>query len=132
MDSSTIDLPGCEIERIEQQGSEIHVVFSRAYIVKSMTGSKEQTRWWQPGALIFERAELLETCPDGPLVCDGGDVGENIYTYRDMIPLPLESRGRAHCDLRFRDHEQRLRVQAEGVRLEMSDRPHYIEHIRSQ
>lgn len=130
MDSSSIDLPGSQVESIEQQGDEVRVVFSRALLVKSMTGSKELTRWWQPGVLVFEQAELLDRCPQGPLVCDGGDVGENIYTYRDMIPVPLKSQGRAHCDLRFRDCELGLRVQATGVRLEMSDRPHYIEHVR--
>ena len=33
----------------------------------------------------------------------GGDVGENVYTYRDMIPVPLQSRGRAHCALKIGD-----------------------------
>ena len=132
MDSSTIDLPGCEVESIEVTGDQVAVRFSRAYIIKTMTGSVERTRWWQAGELVFEGAEVQGELPQLPAVCDGGDVGENIYTYRDMLPLPLESRGSAHCDLRFRESDQHLVVQAEAVKLVMEDRPHYIEHIRSE
>ena len=130
MDTSSIDLPGSEIESIRQDDGRVVVRFSRAYIVKTMTGSVERTRWWQPGELIFEGAELTEAPPDCPCVCDGGDVGENVYTYRDMIPIPLKSRGRAHCDLRFRSQDALLRIQAEGVELSMEERPYYIEHIK--
>ncbi len=130
MDSSSIDLPGSEIESIRQEGGSVVVRFSRAYIIKTMTGSAERTRWWQAGELVFEGAELLEAAPECPCVCDGGDVGENVYTYRDMIPVPLKSRGRAHCDLRFQGADARLRVEAEGVELVMEDRPYYIKHIK--
>jgi hypothetical protein len=65
-----------------------------------------------------------------PAECTGGDVGENIYTYRDMVPVPLESRGQAHCALRLADGM--LRVTARSVRLEMQGVPRYIEHLRPQ
>ena len=57
-----------------------------------MTGSVERTKWWQNGELVFGGAELDEDSPlpSLPVECVGGDVGENVYTYRDMIPLPLE------------------------------------------
>ena len=63
-------------------------------------------------------------------MCSGGDVGENVYTYRDMIPLPLESRGRIHCALGFEGTDLRLKAVAETIRLEMRKTPNYIEHIR--
>jgi len=96
-----------------------------------MTGSVEKTKWWQAGRLVFEdvdSSELLDT----PLVCAGGDVGENVYTYRDMIPVPLESRGSAHCDLYFEDTDKHLKISATAVRLEMLAVPKYIEHIRPE
>jgi len=82
--------------------------------------------------MVFEEAEVQGELPEMPAVCDGGDVGENIYTYRDMIPLPLESRGRAHCNLKFQGTDKKLVVEAEAVKLVMEDRPHYIEHIRPE
>jgi hypothetical protein len=130
MDSTTIDLPGCEIESVTVEAGVVNIRFSRAYLVKTMSGSDERTRWWQAGSLLFEDAEVEGDLPTCPCVCDGGDVGENVYTYRDMIPLPLQSQGRAHCKLKFRDSDQLLEVIAGGVKLQMDDRPHYIEHIR--
>ncbi|MCB1758598.1 MAG: hypothetical protein KDI68_02300 [Gammaproteobacteria bacterium] len=130
MDSSSIDLAGSEVESVARHDDRVSVRFSRAYIIKTMTGSSERTRWWQAGTLVFEGAEVEGELPDFPAVCRGGDVGENIYTYRDMIPVPLESRGSAHCDLRFEGQPGHLKLRAAAVRLEMDDRPRYIEHIR--
>ena len=106
--------------------------FSRAYIIKTMTGSVERTQWWQRGELIIGGAEVEGEIPAGPLVLSGGDVGENVYTYRDMIPIPLNSRGRAHCDLKFGDGSQRLRARGDSVRLEMAGTAKYIRHIRPE
>lgn len=132
MDSSSIDLPGSEIESIDLNNGVLRVRFSRAYIITVMTGSVERTKWWQAGDLVMEGAEVEGELPRGPLVCAGGDVGENVYTYRDMIPLPLDSRGRTHCDLRFEGSDRRLTASAETVRLEMRDLPKYIGHIRPE
>lgn len=130
MDSSSVDLPGCEVESIGFENATLTIRFSRAFIIKTMSGSNERTRWWQAGVLVFDGAELESEIPGFPCVCEGGDVGENIYTYRDMIPIPLDSHGRARCDIKFDTSEARLRAWAQGVRLVMDDRPRYIEHIR--
>ena len=132
MDSTTIDLPGSEIESITLDSGKLVVRFSRAYLIKTMSGSVERTRWWQAGELIFDEAELEGELPECPCVCDGGDVGENVYTYRDMIPIPLESQGHAHCALKLQGQEAPLQARASGVRLAMEDRPHYIEHLREE
>ncbi|MCG8427614.1 MAG: hypothetical protein MI754_09690 [Chromatiales bacterium] len=130
MDLTSIDLPGSEIDAIRVEGDKVTVCFAKAYIIKTMTGSKERTRWWQKGDLVFEGAEVEGELPTTPAVCAGGDVGENIYTYRDMVPVPLESRGSAHCALKFEGTDMVLNVRAEAVSLQMEDRPHYIKHIR--
>ncbi|MCP3870634.1 MAG: hypothetical protein GY703_21595 [Gammaproteobacteria bacterium] len=132
MDISSIELPGSEVEAIKVEGDRVILRFSKAYIVKSMTGSKERTRWWQAGELVFDQAEAQPGYPEGPCICTGGDVGENVYTYRDMISIPLNSKGRAHCELQFEGTEARLSVQAGSVSLNMEDRPHYIEHLRTE
>ncbi len=130
MDSTTIELPGSRIAAVIQEGDEIRVEFAPAYLVKIMTGSVERTRWHQEGALVFDAANLDDETPlpSLPADCEGGDVGENIYTYRDMVPVPLTSQGRAHCVLRVQGGE--IRIDGGGVRLEMRDVPKYIEHIR--
>jgi hypothetical protein len=129
MDSSSIDLPGSEVESIQLDGERLVVRFSRAYIIQTMTGSQQRTRWYQAGELVFRGATVEGDLPQCPCVCVGGDVGENIYTYRDMLPLPLKSSGLASCKLRFEGSDQLLLVEADGVELVMEDRPRYIEHI---
>ena len=132
MDSSSIELAGSEVESIRVEDDRVILRLSRAFIVKTMSGSAEHTRWWQSGELVFEAARVEGEPPEGPCVCAGGDVGENIYTYRDMIPIPLSSRGKAHCDLHFEGTDRRLVVEGESVNLNMEDRPHYIEHMRPE
>lgn len=130
MDSTSIELPGSTIAGVEISSETIRVRLEPAYLVKTMTGSAERTRWWQNGVLVFEGAQIEEGRPLPPLpaTCDGGDVAENVYTYRDMIPIPLDSRGRAHCALKV--GEGLIRIDAAAVRLEMEGVPKYIEHLR--
>ena len=130
MDSSSIRLSDSEISDISLNEGVLRVGFSRAYIVKTMTGSQESTLWWQAGELIIEGAEAEQPLPSGPAVCSGGDIDENIYTYRDMIPIPLDSRGHTRCELHLRDTDTRIVVHGETVRLAMIDIPRYIRHLR--
>lgn len=130
MDSSSIELQGSEIEAVVIEDDDIRVRFARAYIVKTMTGSVERTRWWQAGDLVFEGAELDGELPTLPAVCAGGDILDNVFTYRDMVPVPLESRGRTGCDLKIADDQRRIRINAEALRLDLVDVPKYIEHLR--
>lgn len=132
MDSSTIELPGSEISGVTIEAETISVHFERVTVIKTITGAFQRTRWWQKGDLVFEGAQLIDALPSLPAVCSGGDVGENVYTYRNMIPIPLESRGAAHCDLKIQGSDQHLRIQAQAVRLDMIDVPQYIEHIDAE
>lgn len=131
MEISSIELPGSEVESIGFEGEDLILRFSRAYIIKILSGTVERTKWWQAGDLVFEQAEVDGDLPECPAVCSGGDVGENVYTYRDMIQIPLQEEGQAHCDLGFVGTDVRLKVRAMRVRLRMQDRPRYIEHIKS-
>lgn len=132
MDSTSIDLVGSKIAAVTVDGDTVRIAFEPAYLVKTMTGSVERTRWWQNGELVFDGAELDadEVLPELPADCTGGDVGENVYTYRDMVPLPLHSQGRAHCALKVGDST--IRVNATGVTLQMDGVPKYIEHLRPE
>lgn len=130
MDSTSVELAGSRVAGVEIDADRVRVLFEPAYLVKTMTGSVERTRWWQNGALVFEGAEIDPEAaqPSFPADCTGGDVGENVYTYRDMIPVPLASRGRAHCLLRFAGGE--VRIHGDAVRLELEGVARYIEHVR--
>jgi hypothetical protein len=130
LDSSQIELPGSQIESIEWASGVLRIRFSRASIIKSMTGSRERTRWWQAGTLILDGVQRPPTLPAVPQVCTGGDLDANIYTYRDTIPIPFASRGHIRCLLRLAEQSEPLVAEAAAVRLELEDVPKYIEHIR--
>lgn len=131
MDSASIELPGSELEAILLEDDCLRISFSRVIIIKTMTGSSERTRWWQTADLVMEGVEVDGDPPTGPLVCVGGDIEDNIFTYRDMIPLPLSSRGSVGCDLSFRDTPAHLKVMATAIRMEIKGLPKYIEHLRA-
>jgi len=131
MDSSSIELSGSEIDSISLVGNRLEIHFNHAIIIKTMTGSVEKTKWSQVGSLIIDGAKVHGVVPQGPLVCNGGDLDENIYTYRDMIPIPLESRGAIRCELRFLRSNERFVAEGDAVKLTLQGVPKYIEHIRS-
>ena len=132
MDASSIELPGSQISAVVVEGDTVRIRLEPAYIIKTMTGSVERTRWWQNGELVFGGAELDEDSPVSALPAEsaGGDVGENVYTYRDMIPVPLQSRGHAHCAIKLKGTDAVIRVNAQSVELVMEEVPKYIEHLR--
>jgi hypothetical protein len=130
VETSSIELSGAEIDRIELADGRLRLHFPCVHIVKTMTGSAERTRWWQAGELIVDGAQPLAPLPLAPVLCAGGDIDENVYTYRDMIPLPLHGRGRVGCDLKLAGTEARISVRGEVLRLEMEGVPKYIEHLR--
>ena len=68
MDSSSIELPGSEVESIQLEKDTLRVRFSRAYIIKTMTGSTERTRWWQAGDLVlFDTGDgIVSPTPERP------------------------------------------------------------------
>jgi len=132
MDTSSIALEGCRITEISREADgSVRIRFEPAYIIRTMTGSVERTRWWQNGDLLFAEAEI-DAWPEAstPLDCVGGEVRDNLYTYRNMVPIPLESHGSIGARLRFAQADARLELTAAGVRLLLDDVPKYIEHIR--
>ena len=131
MDLTSIELAGSVIASVTSQDEEVVIRFEPAYLIKTMTGSDERTKWKQNVELVFSGASLEDPGQlTFPVTCAGGDVGENIYTYRDMIPVPLDSRGSAHCDLGLVGAEQRIRVRGDSLKLVQEGVPKYMEHIR--
>jgi hypothetical protein len=130
LDSSQIELAGSEIQSFDWRDGVLRVRFARASIIKSMTGSRERTRWWQPGDLVLEGVVTATGRPSGPRTCAGGDLDVNVFTYRDMIPIPFAGSGRIRCMLRWEDHSDPFIAEADAARLELDGVAKYIEHIR--
>jgi len=130
MDTASIELPGTEIGSISLTDGTLRLHFPKARIIKTMTGSTERTLWWQAGDLVIDGAQLPGPLPATPIVCASGDIDANLYTYRDMIPLPLSTRGRVGCDLKLSDGS-RFQASGDAIHLEMDGIAKYVEHIRT-
>lgn len=123
-----LSLVDARITAVEQDGTRIRLRLEPFFVYVSLTGSEQQTKWRQEGSLVFEDAEL--TGGDlQPGTLSGGDLHDNAYTYRDRVPLPLDSRGRVGCTLRFRDAAQALEIRSGRVRLETVGQRRYVQHV---
>jgi len=130
MDTSHIDLKGSIIDTVTIEGSRVKIHFSQARIIKSMTGSKERTLWTQVGDLVLDATTEVTGLPTKATTCLGGDIDENIYTYRDMLPIPFESRGAIRLSFNLAGYPEPMQIAGASVELILYDVPKYIQHIR--
>jgi len=131
LDHSHVELKGLRITSLTRTETGLCIAFSWAAITKRMTGSQERTRWWQAGTLVLDELASEPWLPAGPWCCVGGTIDENIYSYRDLIPIPFTSRGQIRCLLQLEGQDRPLVVEAGAVRLELEGVAHYIEHQRA-
>jgi len=131
LDHSHIELKGLQITSLTRTATGLCIAFSWAAIIKRMSGSQERTRWWQAGALILENLASEPWLPAGPWRCIGGTIDENIYSYRDLIPIPFISHGQIRCLLQLEGQDRPLVVESGTVRLELEGVARYIEHLRA-
>jgi hypothetical protein len=131
MDSRSIQIADSELSEIKLTEQTLVLKFCRLYIIETMTGAKERVLWWQKGELIVGQAHLVQPLPTTPppYICTTGDIDDNIYTYRDMIPIPLNTKGQIRCQLQFQNHTELLCVRAGTLTLVLHDQPHYLRHM---
>jgi len=125
-----LQLPGAELASIEQTGDTFTLRFSRLHLVQEMEGAFEDSLWTQAVNLIIRDATLEGALPDCPCVIKGGDLTDNIYTYRNHAPLPLKWRGEVQCKLIVEGTNAAFTLHGAGMELEQLDHPRYIKHIK--
>lgn len=125
-----LSLPEAQIERIEHDAETVRIHLREFFSFVSISGSSEQTQWRQAGVLILEEADVADEWPQTPLVLTGGDVQDNAYTYRDLVPLPLDARGHVSLTLRIEGRDQPLVVEGSRLRLETVGERRYVTHVR--
>lgn len=127
-----LSLPHAQVERIERDGDTVRIHMAEFFSYVSLSGSIDQTQWRQAGVLVLDDAEVEDGLPEGPVSLAGGDVHDNTYTYRDLVPLPLDARGRVGCTLRIEGRDEPLVLQGTRLRLETRGERRYVAHIRDQ
>lgn len=126
-----LQLPGARLESIERDGDNaITLHFSKVFLVQEMEGAFEDSLWTQAVALTMRDIEVDGELPDCPCDVAGGDFTNNIYTYRDHAPLPVNWRGEVRCKLALEGKPGSVTISGSAMQLEQIEHPRYIRHIR--
>lgn len=128
--SNTLQIPGARLESIEQSDNEITLHFSQVQLLQEMEGAIEDSLWTQAVNLVIREFEIAGELPACPCVIKGGDMIDNIFTYRDHAPLPINWRGEVRCMLSVEGTGETFSIVGESMQLEQIGHPRYIRHMK--
>ena len=128
--TDTLQLPGAQLESIEQGENEITLHFSQLQIVQEMENTIENSLWTQACDLVLRNIEISGELPDCPCEIKGGDLTDNIFTYRDHAPLPIDWHGDTGCKFAVANSDAGFSIDAETLQVERLEHPRYIKHVK--
>jgi len=127
--TSSLQLPGARLERIEQDDDTVTLHFSLIHLVQVMEGAFQDSLWKQACTLVIRNVEIDGELPQCPCEIQGGDMTDNIYTYRDHAPLPIDWKGSVGCKFTVAGSNATFSIDGTAMKMEMLDHPRYIRHI---
>lgn len=128
--TNVLQIPGAQLESIEQGDNEITLHFSQVQLLQEMEAAIEDSLWTQAINLTIRDIEIEGELPECPCVIKGGDMINNIFTYRDHAPLPINWQGEVRCVLTVEDSGAKFSIDGESMQLEQIGNPRYIKHIK--
>ena len=128
--TNTLQIPGARLESIEQGENDITLHFSQVHLLQEMEGAIEDSLWTQAVNLTVKDINLEGELPECPCEIKGGDLTDNIFTYRDHAPLPISWRGEVRCKFIVAGSETGFSIDGESMQLEQIAHPRYIKHIK--
>lgn len=128
--TNTLQIPGAQLESIEQGDNEITLHFSQVQLLQEMEAAIEDSLWTQAINLTIRDIGIEGELPECPCVIKGGDMINNIFTYRDHAPLPINWQGEVRCVLTVEDSGAKFSIDGESMQLEQIGNPRYIKHIK--
>jgi len=127
--TSSLQIPGAQLERIEQGDDAITLHFSQVHLVQVMEDTFQDSLWKQACYLIIRNMEIGGELPQCPCELQGGDMTDNIYTYRDHAPLPIDWNGSVGCKFTVADSGAVFSIDGTAMQMNMIDHPRYIRHV---
>ena len=125
-----LQLPGAQLAGIEQDGDEITLHFSLVHLIQEMENAIEDSLWTQAIDLTIKGIELEGKLPACPCEITGGDLIDNIFTYRDHAPLPVNWRGAVSCKLIIAGQESDCMLSGHSLAIKQLANPRYIKHVK--
>jgi hypothetical protein len=128
--NNVLQIPGTQLESITQSDNEITLHFSQVQLLQEMEGAIENSLWTQAVKLTIDEIETEGALPDCPCIIKNGDLINNIFTYRDHAPLPINWRGEVRCSFTVEGAGTGFTIEGKSMQLEQIDLPRYIKHIK--
>lgn len=128
--TNVLQIPGAQLESISRSDDEITLHFSQVELLQEMEGAIEDSQWMQAVNLTIRNIQLAGELPECPCVIKGGDLVNNIFTYRDHAPLPINWSGEVRCVLKLEGSDAGFSIDGESMQLEQIGHPRYIKHIK--
>lgn len=125
-----LQLPEAQLERIERDGDDLTLHFSKVFLVQEMEGAFEDSLWTQAVNITISNCEIDGELPACPCELSGGDFIDNIYTYRNHVTLPISWRGDVGCRLGMTGSGESFTVSGDGIRSEQTGNPTYLKHVK--
>lgn len=128
--TQTLQIPGARLESIEQSDHEIILHFSQVHLIQEMEAAFEDSLWTQAVNLIVTDITLDGELPECPCEIKSGDLTNNIFTYRDHAPLPIDWHGEVSCKFKAAGNDAGFSIDGTAMQLEQIGHPHYIRHVK--
>jgi hypothetical protein len=125
-----LQLHGAQLASIEQGEDDITLHFSQVQLVQEMENAIEDSLWTQALDLTLKGIEIEGELPQCPCELRGGDLTDNIFTYRDHAPLPISWRGTVSCKLCVAGNDTCFTISGESLKVNQIAHPRYIKHIK--
>ena len=122
------ELQGSHIVAAEHQGDDLVLQLEPFFILKSLAGSIEQTRWKQQGRLLLKNATLSGE-PDLTGTISSGQLSHNAFVYRDEVPMPVSVQGEISLRLNLDNAADELVIDCEQLVLQPQGLEKYVTHI---
>jgi len=128
--TQVLQLHGAQLASIEQGEDDITLHFSQVQLVQEMENAIEDSLWTQAIDLSLQGIEIEGELPQCPCEVTGGDLTDNIFTYRDHAPLPISWRGAVACKLCVAGSDACFTISGESLKVDQIAHPRYIKHIK--
>jgi len=125
-----LQLAGAQLSGIEHGEDEITLHFSQVQLVQEMENAIEDSLWTQAIDLCIRGIEVEGELPACPCEVTGGDLVDNIYTYRNHAPLPISWRGAVSCKLTIAGSDAGFTITGDSLTVRQIAHPRYIKHIK--
>jgi len=131
--SDTTDIlqfPGARLESIDRDENQIILHFSQFHIVQEMENAFEDSLWAQACDLVLRDIGCSDGLPECPCEISGGDLINNIFTWRDHAPLPIDWHGDTGCRFTLAGSDKAFSISAGVLQVQRLEHPRYIRHIK--